>query len=137
MRRRILALSLALLAVALTACGTRASAPVDSASLSMDIQDGVWPENEFTAAIPRPESGTVESGWITESYCALTLSGVDDGAFGDYLDALTAAGFTEAASNAEELQLGISGNALYTSGGTGVSLSHQAGTLVLCITLGE
>ena len=76
----------------------------------------------------------METGWLAEgAYCALTLTGVDDGAFADYLAVLEDAGFSQAACTSEELPMGVSTGALYTNGEVGVSLAHQADTLALSI----
>ena len=100
------------------------------------VRDGQWPENEFTAAVPRPGAGRVDSAWLAEgAYCGLSLSGVDDGAFADYLEKLADDGFSSVEASSEQLESGVSVGTLWENGTASVSLSHQAETLVLYISL--
>ena len=138
MKRLLSVLTAALLALALASCGASPSpAPADSGALpeALEIVNGAWPDNDFTAAVPRPETGVLESGWLAEgAYCALTLTGVDDDAFAGYLTLLEDAGFSQAAYNSEALAMGVSAGTLYTGGNVGVSLAHQGDTLALSIS---
>jgi hypothetical protein len=91
------------------------------------LDTGEWPQNEYTANIPQPESGTLLHGWIDpdKEYCSLTLSGITQAESEQYVKALKEAGFTEVEKVSEEINGDyVSVGTLLTSGDTSVSISY-------------
>lgn len=69
------------------------------------LDAGEWPQNEYTANIPQPESGTLLRGWIDpdKEYCHIELSDMTQTKSEQYVKALKEAGFTEVEKVSEEI----------------------------------
>ncbi len=67
---------------------------------------GDWPENEFTAQVPRPEFPLLVAG-AEESEFTASFTGVTLEQIRDYTEKLKAAGFTENAETQDETLMGM------------------------------
>ena len=124
------------LIVLITACGNSTiSDNKDAANNSGNslpenfvmLDAGEWPQNEYTANIPQPESGTLLRGWIDpdKEYCHLELSEITQPESEQYVNALKEAGFTEVEKVSEEINDDyISIGTLLTKDNTTVSISY-------------
>lgn len=86
-----------------------------------------WPENEYTANIPQPESGTLLRGWIDpdQGYCHLELSDMTQFKSEQYIKALKESGFSEVEKVSEEINDDyISVGTLLTKDSTTISISY-------------
>jgi hypothetical protein len=86
-----------------------------------------WPQNEYTANIPQPESGTLLRGWIDpdKAYCHLELSDMTQSDSEQYVKALKESGFSEVDKVSEEINDDyISVGTLLTKDGTTVSIAY-------------
>jgi len=105
--------------------GNRPVSPLPGNLIMLDA--GEWPENEYTADMPHPESGTVERGWIDpeKKYCYIEFSDMTQSKSEQYVEALKKAGFREADKVSEEIgSSSLSVGILLTREDTGVSLSY-------------
>ena len=101
-----------LLALFLSGCGQPAGqagggAPVNTAP-SQDVlllEPGAWPQNAYTEGLPIPP-GRVDWAMVdTErGHCSVSLVGVDEAGYEDYLDTLQQAGFSLVETQWEENQ---------------------------------
>ena len=108
------------------------------------LDAGEWPQNEYTANISQPESGTVAQGWIDPDHhrCYIDMTGVSSEAMEDWYNALLNSGFTEDGKAVEEIegQDYISINAQLQKDGVCISVTHLStdeGNLELYITMEE
>ena len=86
-----------------------------------------WLDNEYTANIPQPESGTLLRGWIDpdKEYCHLELSDMTQSDSEQYVKALKESGFSEVDKVSEEINDDyISVGTLLTKDGTTVSIAY-------------
>ena len=101
------------------------------------LDAGEWPQNEYTANIPKPESGTLLYGWINpdEEYCCLELSDITQAESEQYVTALKEAGFTEIEKVSEQIKGDyISVGILLINDDTSVSISYIDDLLGMCIS---
>lgn len=101
-----------LLALFLSGCGRPAGqagggAPVNTAP-SQDVlllEPGTWPQNAYTEGLPIPP-GRVDWAMVdTErGHCSVSLVGVDEAGYEDYLDTIQQAGFSLVETQWEEIQ---------------------------------
>jgi hypothetical protein len=105
------------------------------------LDAGEWPENEYTAGIPEPVSGTVSQGWIDPDThrCCIDLTGVSSKAMENWYNSLLSNGFAEIGKIAEEIkgQNYTSINALLKKDGVYISMTHlstEEGNLWLSIS---
>ncbi len=124
------------LIVLITACGNSTiSDNKDAANNSGNslpenlvmLDAGEWPQNEYTASIPQPESGTLLRGWIDpdKEYCYIELSDMTQTKSEQYVKALKEAGFTEVEKVSEEIYDDyISVGTLFTKDNTTVSIAY-------------
>ena len=125
---RLLAALLALLL--LTAC---AAGGGEVSALPVRESLSAWPENSYTAAIPRPESGTPDYALRSPDFYAVFLRDITREEGEAYLQALEAAGFQAVRSEHEA----DAGGTLLTREGVTVSVSLSDGALGLYITIPE
>ena len=86
-----------------------------------------WLDNEYTANIPQPESGTLLRGWIDpdKEYCHLELSDMTQSDSEQYVKALKESGFSEVDKVSEEINDDyISVGTLLTKDSTTISISY-------------
>ena len=102
-----------------------------------------WPQNEYTASIPQPGSGTVLWGWIDPDtyHCYIDMTGVSSEAMEDWYCSLLSDGFTELDKEDWLKRLTVSmyksTNVLLHKDGVYISMTHLStdeGNLGLCIT---
>lgn len=101
-----------LLALFLSGCGqpagqTDAVPPVNTASPQgvLLLEPGTWPQNAYTEGLPIPP-GRVDWAMVdTErGHCSVSLTGVDEAGYEDYLDTIQQAGFSLVKTQWEEIQ---------------------------------
>lgn len=89
---------------------------------------GEWPQNEYTANMPQPESsGTLLRGWIDpdKEFCYLELSDITRTESEQYVESLKEVGFSEVDKVSEEINDDyVSVGTLLTSDNTSVSISY-------------
>jgi len=86
-----------------------------------------WPDNEYTANIPQPESGTLLRGWIDldKEYCHLELFDMTQSDSEQYVKTLKESGFSEVDKVSEEINDDyISVGTLLTKDSTTISISY-------------
>lgn len=137
-------------AVLMTACGNGSASDAGNRITNSEnslpdnlvmLDAGEWPQNEYIASIPQPESGTVSQGWIDPDVdlCYVDMTDVSREAMENWYSLLLESGFTEVEKIVEESmgQHYTSTNALLQKDGIYVSMTHLStdeGHLGLCIT---
>lgn len=126
----------AMLFVLMTACGNTSSSDngvnddnsgnaLPENFVMLDTEE--WPENEYTANIPQPESGTLLRVWIDldKEYCHLELSDMTQSKSEQYVKALKESGFSEVEKVSEEINDDyISVGTLLTKESSIISISY-------------
>lgn len=119
-----LALALAVsLPLGLAGCGTTADTTGDQAASSVAAaasSTDMWGDSGLSALLPKPPSDEVDVAYDNDSSFRATVSGIDDEAFGDYVQSCKDAGFTVDAS-----ETSYSYKA-YNSDGYHLSTSHSS-----------
>ncbi len=117
----------------MTACGDSDTGDVDNNSGNslpdnfVMVDAGEWPQNEYTANIPQPESGTLLRGWIDpdKEFCYLELSDITQTESEQYIESLKEVGFAEVKKVSEEINDDyVSVGTLLTHDNTSVSISY-------------
>lgn len=149
--KKIYGIFFAVVLVVLTAACAKSTASSDDDSTDNSrntlpencimLDAGKWPQNEYTADIPQPESGTVSRGWIDPDnhFCSIDMTGVSSKAMENWYGLLLDNGFTEIERVAEVIknQNYTSTNALLQKDGISISMTHLStgeGNFGLCIT---
>lgn len=69
------------------------------------IEDGVWPENEYTEGLPVPP-GTID--WVMldskQNNCSISILGMNEESYQEYMRELKELGFSEIESVSEEIK---------------------------------
>lgn len=129
----------AALLLALCGCAGEQTSPLDPAA-AVAIEAGAWPQNSYTAGLPIPP-GTVERGSIDSAgnTCTIWLTGLTDEEFAQYLTALSASGFTQVDSMAEEIagQDYVSTAVLLSDGERGLSIAYTPDSLGIHISFAD
>ncbi len=100
------------------------------------IDDGVWPDNEYTQDIPTPP-GTI--GWVMldseNENCSIQIDGLTKAQFDAYYEKLLGSGYTEIEKVEEEVkgQGYISIGTIITNGSKSISLAYADTVLVMTI----
>lgn len=138
--KRYIAGIVALLMLLLTACSNQTETPADEPNAQADrytrLEEGVWPANAYTEGLPIPP-GTV--AWAVldteQENCSVSLEGVSEDAFSDYMNQLKQAGFTTAEYVSEEVkgQSYVSIGTLLSDSGKDLSISYIPGILTIYI----
>ncbi len=96
-----------------------------------------WPENEYTANIPQPESESNVRGWIDpdKGYCYIELPDMTKTESEKYIETLKATGFAEVEKVAEEIKNEdyVSIGTLLTYDGITVSIAYLDEHFGMCI----
>lgn len=117
--------------ILLTACSVNNVSPETSGvpANMTKLTQGMWPRNEYTDGVPKPEKGTVVNGWIDSKneYCYIELANMDEIYPQQYIKSLMEAGFEEAEKVSEQImgQGYVSVGAVFTNGKKGVSISYM------------
>lgn len=76
----------------------------DQGNITM-LEDGVWPDNEYTEGLPIPD-GTV--AWVMldseNAYCSINIEDMSQAEYDKYIQALADLGFVEVESVSEEIE---------------------------------
>lgn len=100
------------LSLSLVACATHKNDPEandesSKAHLQENItmlEDGIWPDNEYTEGLPVP-NGSIE--WVIldpeKEYCSINVDGMSQAEYDKYIEALIGLGFHEIESVSEEI----------------------------------
>lgn len=126
----ILSASLVVLAGLAFAAGRFSPGRPGSGSLPQSLilsGNGEWPENGYTADLPKPDAGKVSRGWIDpdKGYCYLELTGVGPAESERYLSALKDAGFSEVKRASEKTDETRTSTAVNLSrGDTSLAISY-------------
>ena len=142
MRKTVFAVLL-VLAVVCTACShqnTDSNLSGESSSSITMLEDGVWPENEYTDGLPVC-SGTVSWAVLDEEkgYCGIFLVDVSDEVYNAYMQELNDAGFSVVDETSEEIdgEDYVSIGTLLSDGEKRLSISRIPDNLVLYISAAE
>lgn len=124
--KKIIFVIAVILSLTLTGCSNENSEvnPNNNSSENIvKLDEGVWPENEYTEELPTPP-GTVNRALLNETkkYCAVFLIDLTDEEYNAYIEILKQQGF----STVEEVSEDVKGHD-YTS--TGTVLSNGEKTL--------
>lgn len=132
-----------ILMLALTACSNQETPPAadnsgntQSGSVTM-IEDGVWPENEYTEGLPVPP-GTVS--WVMlsteQGYCSINILDISDAEYNEYMELLKQAGFSVIEEVSEEIkgQDYVSIGTILTNEEKGLSISYIPGIFGIYIS---
>lgn len=99
---------------------------------------GVWPNNEYTNSIPKPESGTVLRGWIDpeKKYCYIQFSDINQVKSEAYIKKLKENGFEEVQMTSEKIKNEgyISVGTVLSNGETTVSIAYTNDLFALYIS---
>lgn len=131
MKKKFLAIAVALvLALCLTAC-TASQQQTESGANITQISE--WPENEYTAAVPIPQTGVPVNQIENDNIFSVSLDDVSRQDCYDYLELLEKNGFSEVAGDEND----SSGGWLYTNGKASVSVSQSSNSMIVGITFEE
>lgn len=122
-----------MLMLALTACSNKETPPTtdnsgntQSDSVTM-LEEGVWPENEYTEGLPIPP-GTVSWAMLdTEhGYCSINIVDISETEYNEYMELLKQEGFSGIEEVSEEIkgQDYVSIGTLLSNGEKGLSISY-------------
>lgn len=92
-----------------------------------------WPENEYTAAIPVPETGVPVNQIENEKIFSVSLDDVSRQNCYDYLELLEENGFSKVAGDEND----SSGGWLYTNGKVNVSVAQSSNGMTVGISFEE
>lgn len=133
-RRMLYGLAAVLLLAFCAGCGEADRFPETLVSVEYEYPDG-WPENVFTAQIPEPQSGKLQSvrDFSESGRYELTVSGLSAEERDAWLEALAAAGYREAAAAEESASAGF----LLEREGVTLSIAVSGETVTVLITMEE
>ena len=113
------------------------SVQVKNEPISADIEfvsADFWPENVFTAELPRPDG---ETYWVLDESgigrYSMSFSGVSEDESEEYVSELKKAGFSEYRRRGNEVSVGY----IFYRGDTYLSLSYSEGTMGFTIVIEE
>lgn len=134
------------LLIVLTACsGQKASDVVDStdnaqAESIVMLEEGVWPDNQYTENLPVPP-GTVSRAMLdtVQRYCAVSVEEIAQQEYENYIKQLKNKGFRVVEETFQEIeeQGYVSSNLLLHNGEKWLSFSYIPNHLELYISLDE
>ena len=136
-----------LLMLLLTACSGQAAAPngTDNADSSQPggitiLDEGVWPENEYTEGLPVP-TGTVAWAMLDTEHgnCSISIEGIEESAYNDYMALLAQQGFSAIKSVSENIkgQDYVSIGTVLSDNERWLSISYIPGNLSIYISFAE
>lgn len=132
----------ALLAPALSGCG-RQGIPAEAESHAQPqgtvaLAPGEWPQNAYTEGLPVPP-GAVDWAVLDMEWgnCSVSLVGVDETGYEDYMEALQQAGFSLVETRREEIrgQGYVAAGSLLSDGETWLSISYMPDRCTVYIAL--
>lgn len=125
----IIAFCAVLLLLAFSACSSQQPAQNSSMHTSAISE---WPQNEYTAVVPQPQTGTPVAETVNGEIYGISLSGVSRQDCYDYLALLGENGFESALPGEEN---DASGGWLYTNGAVSVTVSQSGDSMQIGISL--
>lgn len=129
---------LIVLILSLTACSKETLTPaIPPASETItQLDEGVWPVNEYTAGLPVP-SGTVQWAMLDHAHpnCSIHLTDCSETAYRHYMNLLQQAGYSvvEEVSESISEQGDRSMNTLLSNGEKGLSISYLSNAVTIYI----
>lgn len=101
------------------------------------LDEGVWPENEYTEGLPVPP-GTVAWAMLdTQSgYCSINIEEMSEAEYNDYMDLLKQEGYSVIEEVSEEIkgQNYVSIGTILSNGEKGLSISYIPGNFGIYIS---
>lgn len=132
-----------LIIMALTACSNQTATPNynsnarETEGITM-LDEGVWPENEYTDGLPVP-NGTVAWAMLDTEHgnCSINIVDIAESDYNDYMKLLEQNGFSITEGVAEEVkgQDYVSIGTLLSNGEKGLSISYIPDNLTIYISL--
>ena len=138
--KKIIFVIAVILSLTLTGCSNENSEvnPNNNSSENIvKLDEGVWPENEYTEELPTPP-GTVNRALLNETkkYCAVFLVDLTDDEYNAYMELLKRNGFSpveEVSENVKEQDY-ISVGTVLSNGEKALSISYIPGNLGIYIS---
>lgn len=102
------------------------------------LDDGVWPENQYTDGLPVPRGNVV---WVAldekKGYCAITVEDITEEEYNKYMDLLKADGYAVIEEVSEEIdgQDYVSIGTIMEKQEKGLSISYIPDTLGIYISI--
>lgn len=131
MKKTVFIIALALIMIFCFSACTESEQQTKSGSNITQITE--WPENEYTAAVPVPETGIPVNQIENENIFSVSLDDVSRQECYDYLELLERSGFSKVAGDEND----SSGGWLYTNSNVNVSVSHSSNSMTVGITFEE
>ena len=104
------------------------------------LDEGVWPENEYTDGLPVPP-GTVSWAMLDTEHgnCSVSITDIDENAYRDYRELLKQNGFSVTNNVSEEIkgQDYVSIGTLLSDGSRWLSIGYTPDNLVMYISFEE
>ena len=114
--------------------GNESNSPSNSITT---LDEGVWPDNEYTEGLPVPP-GTV--AWATldteHKNCSVNLTGIGESDYNDYMEVLKQDGFSVIKNDSEEIKGEdyVSIGTLLSNEEKGLSISYGPNSLTIYIS---
>lgn len=145
--RKLISLITIVFMLSLVACSnpdTPPAAPGNSSNTQSEsitmLDEGVWPENEYTEGLPVPP-GTVAWAMLDTEHknCSINIADIDESKFNEYMELLKQDGFSVIEEVSEEIegQDYVSVGTLLSNDEKGLSISYIPGSFTIYISLIE
>lgn len=144
--KRLFSVIAILLVLTLSACSNQETPPATDNSMNTQsgnitmLDEGVWPENEYTEGLPVPP-GTVS--WATldteHGNCTVNLVNISETDYNEYMELLKQEGFSvvEEVSEESKGQDYVSIGTLLSNGEKGLSISYIPESFTIYISSAE
>lgn len=144
--KRLFSVIAILLVLTLSACSNQETPPATDNSMNTQsgnitmLDEGVWPENEYTEGLPVP-TGTVS--WATldteHGNCTVNLVNISETDYNEYMELLKQEGFSVVEEVSEEIkgQDYVSIGTLLSNGEKGLSISYIPESFTIYISSAE
>lgn len=131
--KKLLAVAAALLLLTFSACSAGTQSNKADASDYIINEITAWPQNEYTAQVPAPQTGTpAEEIIIPGGPYSVSVKDVSRQECYEYLDLLRENGFASAFPGEEN---SVSGGWIYTNGASSVTVSQSGSGMVIGVSL--
>lgn len=143
--KKLLSVIAILLVLTMAACSNQDTPPADkdhssdtqSENITM-LDEGVWPENEYTEGLPVPP-GTVSWAMLDTEHgnCSVSIVDIGETEYNEYMELLKQEGFSIIEEVSEEIegQNYVSVGTLLSNDEKGLSISYTPGNFVIYISL--
>ena len=143
--KKLLSIITILLVLTMASCSNQDTPPTDTDNSSNTppeyitmLDEGVWPENEYTEGLPVP-SGTVSWAMLDTKHgnCGVNIVDISETEYSEYMEFLKQEGFSIIEEVSEEIegQNYVSIGTLLSNGEKGLSISYTPGNFVIGISL--